>query len=1014
MSDDTLGLYIEESREHLANIENDLLEIEAGGDNINVDLVNKVFRAAHSIKGGAGFVGLKTIKELAHKMENVLGMIRSRELSPAPDVINILLLSSDALRSMINNVAQSDQYDVSQHVDALVQIAAGNLAEEDKATVKADVAISLSDGTQLFHVSEYDVVSAMRADKQIYLIEYDLIHDVHRMGRTPLDILRDLQHTGVIIESKVLVDAIGSLADFDLSQKRSFKLPFVVLFSSNQTPEMVSSLIADIDGGFIYILDDTLTLQPVVPEERDIQPAAEVLTAPVAVEQKAEEKAFSDASLRVNVKLLDSLMNLAGELVLGRNQLLQSIAQDDIRAIGVASQRLDLITSEFQETIMLTRMQPVGNVFNKFPRVVRDLAKSLGKEIDIQLEGRDVELDKTIIEAIGDPLTHLVRNSADHGIETPEVRSRAGKDPKGTIVLKAYHEAGQVIIEIVDDGAGIDGARLVAKALERGLITEEQSRLMSEKEKIALIFMPGFSTAEKVSDVSGRGVGMDVVKTNLDSLGGQVDIESEVGRGTRIRIKLPLTLAIIPSQIISMGSQRYAIPQVNLEELVRIPANQVKDRIELVGDAQVVRLRGKLLPLVRLADILGVERHYTDPQTGETQVDRRSRLADRRSRKDSQAMPLRDAEERLSQDRRYHSASAVNLMVVSTGAMQYGLVVDELHDSEEIVIKPLGRHFSNCSGYAGATIMGDGSVALILDVSGLAHLADLVSVEGSERSLQLSAEQQAVNEDEQSLLLFRCGADQQFCVPQALVQRIEKIASSEIELHGDQRVVQYREATLPLFSIDQVANVQPLAESAGHLVVVFVLGGREIGLLATPPVDVITIDVEFDRGTLVQPGIMGSAIIRGVTTQMVDIFAIVEAVHPDWFEKRKIDRGNAPTILYAEDSIFFRNQVKGFIEDAGYQVIEAEDGEVAWDLMQQHAADIAMVVTDIEMPKMNGFELTERIRADERFNALPVIAMTTLAGQDDVQRGKAVGIDDYQIKLDRERLMESIYQRLNA
>ena len=341
---------------------------------------------------------------------------------------------------------------------------------------------------------------------------------------------------------------------------------------------------------------------------------------------------LAETSIRVSVNLLDQLMNLAGELVLSRNQLLQTISSGAVHEAEAVGQRIDLVTSELQGAIMLTRMQPIGNVLGKFPRVVRDLAKKLGKEVELTLIGKEVELDKTIIEAISDPLTHLVRNSVDHGIESPEQRRAQGKDPRGTVVLKAYHAAGQVVIEISDDGRGIDGDQLTTVAVTKGLISADQAKLMSAKERINLILLPGFSTAPKVTDVSGRGVGMDVVKTNLDQLGGTIEIDSVVGKGTSISIKLPLTLAIIPCQIIMTGDERYAIPQVNLEELLRIPAAQIKERVERVGDAEVVRLRGTLLPLIRMADVLGIERTYYDEDQASARSDRRRNIADRRSR----------------------------------------------------------------------------------------------------------------------------------------------------------------------------------------------------------------------------------------------------------------------------------------------------------------------------------------------------------------------------------------------
>jgi two-component system chemotaxis sensor kinase CheA len=690
-----------------------------------------------------------------------------------------------------------------------------------------------------------------------------------------------------------------------------------------------------------------------------------------------------------------------------------------------ACQRIDMITSELQEAIMKTRMQAVGNVFSKFPRVVRDLARTLGKEIELKVEGQEVELDKTIIEGIGDPLTHLVRNSVDHGIEAPDVRRKAGKNTTGRVELRAFHEAGQVNIEIRDDGKGLDGNMLAESAIRKGLLTEDQAAAMSDKEKMNLIFMPGFSTAKEVTDVSGRGVGMDVVKTNLDKLGGVVEIESEIGFGTNIRIKLPLTLAIIPSQLVSAGGERYAIPQVNMEELLRIPAGQVKERVEKVGDAEVVRLRGKLLPLIKLADVIGIESTYINPEDGLKMPDRRQNIANRRSKKspeysvtghDETVDHNHQAIPRASRDRRYHADSALNIVVVSTGTMKYGLVVDSLHDSEEIVVKPLGRHLKHCKGYAGATIMGDGRVALILDVAGLSRMAGLNSVEGTERASEAHEEESQTGKDIQSLLMFRNAEDEQFSVPLGLVSRIEKIKRDAIEEVGGKRVMQYREMSLPLSSIEDVAAVKPVADTENLLVIVFTIAGKEMGLLAVSPVDAVDVAAAFDDRTLKQTGIMGSAIIDGCTTQMVDIFELVETMHPEWFEEREVvqtEAGESATILYAEDSNFFRTQVKSFMKDEGYNVVEAEDGEIAWNLLCERGEEIDLVVTDIEMPNMNGFEFAKKIKEDERFKHLSVIAMTTLAGEEDIAKGRENGIDNYQIKLDKEQLLESIHNCLS-
>ncbi|PID72820.1 MAG: hybrid sensor histidine kinase/response regulator [Desulfobulbus propionicus] len=932
--DEILQGFIEESLEHLTDIENDLLAIEEKGSDIDVELVNKVFRAAHSIKGGAGFMGLNVIQDLAHASENVLGLIRSEKLIPTPEIINVLLTASDELQQLIEDVGNSNSVDISSHVNAL------NL--------------------------------------------------IYEQGETPAG-------TPGTTEDAVVVNTEPEQKTEEPMQEGS---------SANEPEEREPEV--------------TIT-QPVVEPNPVKTPTVQ---SPNEVPAKKISTASKpDTSIRVTVSLLDQLMNLAGELVLSRNQLLQTITSGDVRSAETVGQRIDLVTSELQEAIMLTRMQPIGNVFNKFPRVVRDLSSKLEKQIDLTIVGKDVELDKTIIEAINDPLTHLVRNSVDHGIETPTQRVANGKDAKGLIVLKAYHAAGQVVIEISDDGKGIDGDVLAKTAVSKGLVTQEQVNVMSEKERINLILLPGFSTAEKITDVSGRGVGMDVVKTNLDQLGGSIEIDSEVGKGTTISIKLPLTLAIIPCQIIMTGGERYAIPQVNLEELLRIPALKISERIERVGNAEVVRLRGNLLPLIRMSDVFDIERTYFDPVKEETQIDRRINVADRR---DSSAVAVDECSvedgstvtEQRKKERRQAPASALNIVVVSTGAMKYGLIVDRLHDSEEIVIKPLGRHLQQCKGYAGATIMGDGRIALILDVSSIANMAGLTSLDGTERASKLAeAAKEAITKsrDRQALLTFSISPQENFGVPLNQVERVEKIKSTDIEEVGGRRVMQYRGGSLPLISIDEVAMVHPLDDREDYLVIVFHLAGRDIGLLATGPVDAVETSTDIDDITLKQTGIMGSAIIDGNTTMLIDIFEIVQTINPQWFEELKIEEQfgeetEAPTVLIVEDSNFFRNQVKGYLEEVGFSVLEGEDGVEAWNIIEQQYENIALVVTDIEMPNMDGFELTEKIKQHPTYSSLPVIALTTLAADEDVERGRAVGIDEYHIKLDKERLMVSVHK----
>nr|MDJ0624575.1 chemotaxis protein CheA [Desulfocapsaceae bacterium] len=584
--DEILQGFIEESLEHLADIETDLLAIEEAGENIDEDLVNKVFRAAHSIKGGAGFMGLTGIQDLSHAMENVLGLIRSKKIIPNPEIINILLLASDQLNSLINDIQNSNDVDLSSHIEPLNAIAEGTFIAE----TSTDVAETAKDSIQV------DEASATEAE----------------------DVNAEPEPSGVSeVNTSEVTDALDKNDIADAEPVTEPALDPVSVDSTEIAPENpVEPETAESNQNIqVKSTEEDLATPSTPSSAAPPNPTITSDNEPQAAKSKGASGG-GETSLRVHVSLLDQLMNLAGELVLSRNQLLQTIGSEDYRSAETVGQRIDLITSELQEAIMLTRMQPIGNVFNKFPRVVRDLSGKLKKKIDLTIVGKDVELDKTIIESINDPLTHLVRNSVDHGIEPPDERRKKGKSETGLVILKAYHEAGQVVIEISDDGKGLDGDALAASAISKGLLTSEQVAVMSDKEKVNIIFLPGFSTASQVTDVSGRGVGMDVVKTNLDKLGGHVDIISESGSGTTISIKLPLTLAIIPCQIIMTGDERYAIPQVNLEELLRIPASQVKEKVERVGDAEVVRLRGNLLPLIRLADVIGIERTYYDEKDG--------------------------------------------------------------------------------------------------------------------------------------------------------------------------------------------------------------------------------------------------------------------------------------------------------------------------------------------------------------------------------------------------------------
>jgi len=569
-----------------------------------------------------------------------------------------------------------------------------------------------------------------------------------------------------------------------------------------------------------------------LPADSDQLAFAEVRSGEDRRSNDERRGGIADTSLRVDVGLLDKLMNLVGELVLARNQILQfTSTQADLTFTG-ATQRLNLVTSELQESVMKTRMQPIGNVWSKFPRIVRDLAQMCGKQVRIEMLGKETDLDKTIIEAIKDPLTHVVRNSVDHGIESPAVRIAAGKPAEGLITLRAFHEGGQINIEISDDGAGIDPARVRNKAVQRGLVTPDQAARMSDHEVVKLIFLPGFSTAETITNVSGRGVGMDVVKTNIEKIGGTVDIQSTHGAGTSLRIRIPLTLAIIPALMITTGGERFAIPQVNLLELVRLEGEQKRVGIEHIGDARFYRLRGDLLPIVDLSDELALAAQS--------------------------------------------EADVCNIAVLKADGRQFGLVVDAINDTEEIVVKPLGRQLKHVAIFAGATIMGDGCVALILDVSGIAQQAGVISTTGGQGLL--AAETTGADAERaanlRTLLLFRVGEDARMAVPLALVARLEEFAAASIERSGEADVVQYRGAILPLINLSGYFAGTHARPTGSLQVIVFNGEAHSVGLVVDEILDIVTEAVEATTRAA-RHGVIGSAIVQQRVTELIDVQAIV-------------------------------------------------------------------------------------------------------------------------------------------
>ncbi|QDT64253.1 hybrid sensor histidine kinase/response regulator [Calycomorphotria hydatis] len=677
-----------------------------------------------------------------------------------------------------------------------------------------------------------------------------------------------------------------------------------------------------------------LIASPVV-EQPAAPPVVEKVPDSVAsIEEPAVEtsrKSVADLSIRVNVDVLERLMNLVGELVLTRNQLLQLSRGDEESKYAAPITHLNRVTTDLQEGVMKTRMQPIGNAWNKLPRLIRDLEQLTGKQIELEMTGAETELDRTVLDAIKDPLTHMIRNSADHGLETPDERVAVGKPEVGMIHLDAFHEGGHVIIQVIDDGRGINAEKVLAKAIDRGLVSEADAAKMSQSELLQLIFHPGFSTAEKISSISGRGVGMDVVRAAIERIGGTVDLSSTHGAGTKIRIKIPLTLAIISALVVESGGESFAIPQLGVVELVRL-SSEDRERIERIHDKEVFRLRDRLLPLVYLNEVLGLDDTTTDDNE--------------------------------HQD--------VNIVVVQVGEDQFGLIVSKVFDTEEIVVKPVGRLLKDLTVYQGTTILGDGRVIMILDVTGIAaesgglqrgaiqhHYGNDVEFDHSQRAT--------------SMLLFRAGESTVMAVPLSLVARLEETHSHEIENSGTGMVMQYRGSLLPL---QYVSGHGPVGERPDpQPVIVFTEGDRSMGLLVDEILDIREERLIIERQSS-QAGVLGTAIINGNATDVIDTQYYVTQATPNWFDGPS---GSEDIhVLVVDDSLFFRQLVTTAIESEGMRVTSFEKPHVALDQLSRSEHQYDIIIADLKMPGMDGFEFAKQVKSHSSCAETPMIALTGL------------------------------------
>lgn len=907
--DDLIVEFLAETNESLGLLDQDLVKLESNPN--DPDLLSKIFRIMHTIKGTCGFLGLPRLEKVAHAGENILCKFRDKELIVNEEAVSLVLASLDTIRIIVDELA-----------------ATGIEPAGDDSSLKNRIQGFIDRGG-----APADATPVAAAPAVLWC------------GESDEDIAINLQK------------------EFEAAQNGHGADTSVLAAAPTPEPEPVA-------------------VAPAAPIVAAATPPAAI--SPPAAHVPAAATPMGEQSIRVNVQLLEDLMNVVSELVLTRNQLLQILRNDPHSEFAASLQRLNHNVSELQEGVMKTRMQPIGNAWQKLPRIVRDLCVDLGKDIDLVMSGEETELDRQVLELIKDPLMHMVRNSADHGVEIPADRVTAGKSSKGHIWLSAYHEGGHIIIEIKDDGKGLNTARIREKAVENGLMSFEEAQAASQKQIQNLIFHAGFSTAKAVTAVSGRGVGMDVVRSNIEKIGGTIELSSEEGKGTRFLIKIPLTLAIVSALIVGVGEERFAIPQICVRELVR--TNNKDNRIEEIQGAQVLRLRNRLLPLLNLSKILKIDK----PQNG-----------------------LGDNVVCLDSARQERSRQPF-IVVTQVGNYSFGMIVDQVFDMEEIVVKPISPILRHVDIFSGNTILGDGRVIMILDPLGVAKAGG--EEQGSDNGHDEAAEAAAAEAKRQevtTMLLFHAGAGAPKAVPLSLLGRLEEFPVTMIEESDGQHVIQYRGELMPLLLCD---NSYKIKASGTQPVIVFFDNDHAMGLAVDEIIDIVeeSLNVHSGHGT---PGILGSAIINSKATDVLDVGYYLERAHGDWFGSEDVTSfGNSAKnrkILLIDDSSFFRNMLEPLLRVAGYDVTVADDPLKALAL-RDSGKMFDVIISDIEMPHMSGFDLAVELRKAGAWSTTPMIALSSHATKQDIEHGKAVGFSDYVAKFDRDGLLDSLSAAIQA
>ena len=881
--DEVFKNFLVEMGEKLEELEESLAELEQG---YSLEVVNKLFRAVHTIKGGGGFFGLTKVSELSHVFEDLLMKVREGDLEYGEHMIAPFYSACDALKEMHESTDYGNSTDVAP------------LCVELRAVHGGEVSVPLEESAK------------------------------QEESKDEVPLAEEPEETG---------------------EEEPTKAEQVAPSEKSKEPDL----------------------------QKDGAPATVSKSQATTSQSSSPDKSSSqNETIRVKVDLLNKLMELTGEIVLGRNQLLRQFSEMEDKSNLVAMAHM---ISDLQQLVLQTRMQPIGGTFTKFKRIVRDLSKQLDKPIDLVIKGEDTELDRSIIESLSDPLTHLIRNCADHGLEDPSARVNQGKDRVGTVKLQARHEGGQVVITVEDDGKGIDAVKVKAKAVANNLISPSEAETMGENEAAKLIFHPGLSTADEISNLSGRGVGMDVVKSTFEKLGGAIDLETKLGAGTKVIIHLPTTLTIMSSLIVRIGGDRYAVPHSELKEVILVrPDDEIQ--IETIRDREVYRLRGSLIPILSMDEITGVSGSMEEEVSGQG--------------------AKKDSCERI-------------FLVLHSGVNQFGLIIDSIDHTEEIVVKPLAQVLSKHTFYAGSSILGDSDVAMVLSANGIcqSHKLHTHDLETSIQSTQTLAEMQIIDmQEKQDLLIFRFHEEEQLAIPLSLVFKVEQIEVGQIQNVSDNHFINLEGKNILLLYLDKYLQIKPLPEGLStYYIITPKINGFEVGIVASSIEESVHMRLNLDSPPINEKAILGITTIRERITFLVDLFSLAEQVSPDRFRRSELEgKPEKDRLLVVEDTPFFRDLEKNYFESVGFRVTLANNGQEALALLKERPHYFNLVVSDIVMPIMDGYELVKNIKSNKNLAHVPVIALTSFTEEENQEKAMSAGFDGYAMKTNKENILRAV------